>query len=287
MKKLRILFFASLSAAVFASCSEDSQPLNLVEDTIDLSEYEETFIQNIKYKGVVYRVLCGVKNDSLEYLDKTFNRLYVNEIALKENLATLALCSDDGNDMIEFYDTASELEDAHEMEYFSADSISEIGSRALVGPILGRAIMYDDKDYRDRSIVLDINESLMMTIPNLKDYAGFNDKTSSIRVFNFLDPNTYYKPHVVSSGTPSTLPLPGYLGSRLRTCLISYEDSNYRGKVLYCIADYSSTADISKPETATHQDRRLKNLGWNDKISSVVFRIVTMQDIEKGIYPSH
>ncbi|MDE6191805.1 MAG: hypothetical protein K2G47_09335 [Muribaculum sp.] len=120
-----------------------------------------------------------------------------------------------------------------------------------------------------------------------KDYAGFNDKTSSIRVFNFLDPNTYYKPHVVSSGIPSTLPLPGYLGSRLRTCLISYEDSNYRGKVLYCIADYSSTADMSKPETATHQDRRLKNLGWNDKISSVVFRIVTMQDIEKGIYPSH
>lgn len=221
--------------------------------------------------------VSGVRDcDVYAFVYETYLELYVE---IPDDMIKVVVNDED--------DTASELEDAHEMEYFSADSISEIGSRALVGPILGRAIMYDDKDYRDRSIVLDINESLMMTIPNLKDYAGFNDKTSSIRVFNFLDPNTYYKPHVVSSGTPSTLPLPGYLGSRLRTCLISYEDSNYRGKVLYCIADYSSTADISKPETATHQDRRLKNLGWNDKISSVVFRIVTMQDIEKGIYPSH
>lgn len=53
------------------------------------------------------------------------------------------------------------------------------------------------------------------------------------------------------------------------------------------MADYSSEADINRPETATHQDRRLKNFGWNDKISSVVFRIVTLENIQNGTITAH
>lgn len=79
----------SLFAVIVTACSEEYQSEVLVEESIDLSEYEETFTQNIKYNGMVYRVLCGIKNDSLEYLDKTFNDLYVNEIALNEHLAML------------------------------------------------------------------------------------------------------------------------------------------------------------------------------------------------------
>ena len=65
----------SLFAVIVTACSEEYQSEVLVEESIDLSEYEETFTQNIKYNGMVYRVLCGIKNDSLEYLDKTFNDL--------------------------------------------------------------------------------------------------------------------------------------------------------------------------------------------------------------------
>lgn len=286
MKKLKNLFIMSLFAVTVTACSEGYQSEVLVEESIDLSEYEEIFTQNIKYNGLVYRVLCGIKNDSLVYLDKTFNDLYVNEIALNEHLAMLAVCSDNGEDMIEFYDNASELEDAHNMEYFNTDSVNEIGSRAIEGPIVGRAILYDDKNYKDRSIVLDINKDLFIAIPNLKDYAGFNDKTSSIRVFNFLLPNGSYTPHIEKPWMLDK-PISPMKGSKLRTCLISYEDSNYGGKVLYCVAEYSSDADINKPETATHQDHRLRSLGWNDKISSVVFRIVTLENIENGTISVH
>lgn len=41
------------------------------------------------------------------------------------------------------------------------------------------------------------------------------------------------------------------------------------------------------PETATHQDWKLKNIGWNDKISSLVFRIITVQNITNGTYTPH
>lgn len=287
MKKFRILYLLSLIAAVFTSCSDESQSMDSVYEMPDLSLYEETFSQNIKYKGMTYRVLCGIRNDSLEYLDKTFNELYINEISQNENLAMLAVCSDNGEDLIEFYDTAAELEDAHNMEYFNTDSVGEIGSRAL-GTIVGRAILYDDKNYRDRSIVLDIDKDQFIAIPNLKNYAGFNDKTSSIRVFNFLQPNVMYTPQRLDGHVwSSTEPLTPMRGSQLRTCLINFENSNYGGKVLYCVADYSPDADINRPETATHQDNRLRSLGWNDKISSVVFRIVTLENIQNGSIIKH
>lgn len=217
MRKLKHFLLILLFVSVFTACSEESQSLDSAYEMPDLSEYEETFTQNIKYKGMVYRVLCGIRNDSLEYIDKTFNDLYVNEISLNKNLAMLAQCSDGGDDLIEFYDTASELEDAHNMEVFNTDSIREIGSRAL-GTIVGRAILNDDTDFKDRSIILDIDKDVFITIPNLKDYAGFNDKTSSIRVFNFLQPDQLYIPQRID-GKPW---VPGgsinpIRGSKLRT----------------------------------------------------------------------
>lgn len=52
-------------------------------------------------------------------------------------------------------------------------------------PKAGRAILYDDTDFKDRTVVIDIDYDTQWAIPNLKDYDSFNDKTSAIRVFNF------------------------------------------------------------------------------------------------------
>lgn len=79
----------------------------------------------------------------------------------------------------------------------------------------------------------------------------------------------------------------GVSGSQLRTCLIGYEDSGFKGNILYCVASYSSTQDINRPETASHQDYKLKRIGWNDKISSVVFRIINISLINSGTITPH
>lgn len=117
-----------------------------------------------------------------------------------------------------------------------------------------------------------------MLIANLKAYAKFNDKTSSIRVFNFLQNEKLYAPF--DNNQP-------FYGKELRTCLISSEDSEFNGKVLYCIS--GGFAGINTPESLSmyHQDWDLKKIGWNDKISSVVFRIVPVIDIKNGLVVGH
>lgn len=66
MKKLKKLFIMSLFAVIVTACSEEYQSEVLVEESIDLSEYEETFTQNIKYNGMVYRVLCGISSGAIK-----------------------------------------------------------------------------------------------------------------------------------------------------------------------------------------------------------------------------
>ena len=78
-----------------------------------------------------------------------------------------------------------------------------------------------------------------------------------------------------------------FSGSQLRTCLISFEDSEFKGKVLYCIS--GGYAPIMSPASLDmyHEDWNLKKIGWNDKISSVAFRIVPVIDIKNGLVVGH
>lgn len=59
-----------------------------------------------------------------------------------------------------------------------------------------------------------------------------------------------------------------YLGSQLRPVLVSHHNSNFKGSILYCIAPSSGSSE-------PHKDYNLRSIGWNDKISSIEWILVT------------
>lgn len=275
MKTLFNVLGGAIIACAITACSNVDEP-----ETEELNSNDMTSLLTVKYKGETYTIPCIMKNDSLIYLDKKFNELYKNEIEKLPNRAAFCYKDEQGNDVIEYYSSSKELEKETKITYIGNNN-TRMTRDAMPQPVAGRAILYDNKNYKDRTVIMDADLNIFPNIPNLKGYAGFNDKTSSIRVFNFLNPNKSYKP---SYALPET---PGTPGSQLRTCLIGYEDSNFKGSVLYCIATYSNTENLNDPSTATHQDYNLKKIGWNDKISSARFRIITVDNINKGIYTPH
>lgn len=269
--------------ALVSSCTNEDIP-----PTKNDAQISETFSLIIKFDGKTYNVPCAMQNDSLIYLDENFNALYKNEISPISPLTMLTYKDDNGNDVVEYYRSEKELAKQKNISYFIGDNVNlDVMSRAdqtMPQPTAGRAILYDDTGFKDRTIVLDIDFDRYPSIGRLKDYHNFNDKTSAIRVFNFINPSKNYKP---SYGVPSSPFDQGVSGSQLRTCLIGYEDSGFKGNILYCVASYSSTQDINRPETASHQDYKLKRIGWNDKISSVVFRIINISLINSGTITPH
>lgn len=277
---VKLFFYGTvlLSLGLFYSCSEDDSVLS----EQDTTEVQEIFEQTIKFEGEVHRVRCTMQNDSLVYLDKDFETLYKDRISQIPELTTLVYKDENGANIIEYYSSEKELLEKKGLSYFNIEIVQVNNTRGAeeVLPTAGRAILYDDTNYKDRTVTLNADYDRFPSIANLKAYAGFNDKTSAIRVFNFLNPNTYYRPSYASLSS-------SVKGSELRTCLIGYEDSNFQGKKLFCIADYSSSQNINLPETASHQDYKLGNIGWNDKISSCVFRIITVGNINDGVYTPH
>ena len=275
-------------AGLLCACSNETDSLS--ESNV-ANESQEIFEQTIKFAGNTYHVSCTMQNDSLIYLDEDFNSLYRNEISKIPELTAFVYKDETGNDIIEYYTSVQELMTQKKISYYNANEIEiNVPTREFVmpQPKAGRAILYDDTGFKDRTVILDADYDQYPSILNLKAYAGFNDKTSAIRVFNFLEPNTTYKPSYAVPPIPGTsYGTLGVKGSRLRTCLIGYEDSELKGKKLFCVATYSSGQDLNRPETASHQDYKLKNIGWNDKISSCVFRIIRIEDIENGDVTPH
>jgi lipoprotein len=262
---------------IFSACSQE-EPLN--KETQGNNE-PELFNLIVKFEGKTFDVPCILENDSLIYLDDNFNQIYSNQIYPNKDLATLVYKSVDGKDIVEYYHNAEELETEKGFNNYCQwkNAPTRNGISDPIGPTtIGRAILYDDKNYSDREIVLNIDAKNQLLIANLKAYAKFNDKTSSIRVFNFLQNEKLYAPF--DNNQP-------FYGKELRTCLISFEDSEFNGKVLYCIS--GGFAGINTPESLSmyHQDWDLKKIGWNDKISSVVFRIVPVIDIKNGLVVGH
>jgi len=257
---------------LFSSCSEN-------DFTTDEAVPNEQFTLYAKYKGIDYVVPCVSINNSVVFLNKEFNDLYQNEISLLPNLAVLAL----SDNVVEYYSTENELQTKSGITFFDQESTSTNEPQTKANTfITGTAILYDDTNFKDTEVRFSIDNTLIYSCPNLKNAYAFNDKTSAIRLFNFIPSNSYF-------GLPYsgfTYDDPNGMGSNMRIVLIGYQNDTYGGQVLYCISTYSSSEDIYKPETATHQDWKLGNIGWNDKISSVVLRIATLQQVNSS-YPPH
>ena len=276
MNKLNYLLPA-LASVMLASCSDEG-PIEQISN--------ESFPLTIVFDGVTYNVDAKLQNDSLIYLDENFSRIYNEQIRGRNDYAVLAYKAEDGHDIIEYYPSAEELESKNGIEFVEPECLVGVSTRSgiddpVTASTIGRAILYDDTNYKDREVVLNIDCNYWISIGSLKQYASFNDKTSAIRVFNFLSPNTSYVPSYFD-------PITAVNGGSLRTCLIGFEDSNFEGKRLYCISNtYSTINYVVDWDKAYHQDWKLGNIGWNDKISSVQFRIINVSDINSGLYTLH
>ena len=246
---------------------------------------QETFIA--VYKGKSY--IVGVKelNDSVIYQNESFDKIYRENLSKNSHLAMLAYKNVYGQDIIEYFDKEEELWKEYSINRLMTDNDTTNGNNRNNGPgriidhilipegatLIGRVILYDDVNYKDRSLTIDMSTTHKTEISRLKDSCyKFNDKTSSIRVFNFMDPSKNYY-ILINYGIFDEFHDNTYFvcvpGGHLRTCLISFEDTNFSGKVLYCFSSYSNPAASYDPSTASHQDWNLKKIGWNDKISAV------------------
>ena len=262
------------------ACSQEE----LIESTDDSALKSECELI-VKYAGKTYFTGVAFQNDSTIYLNKEYATLYENEISKNKKLAILFHEDDLGRDVVEYYESPEVLEKENNISYMENQKCVELKEEELLestrgsntvhyvpfaGTALGRAQLWDDKDYSDRSVVLQCSETHYQSIPSLKAFADFNDKTSSIKVWNYMNLYQEYSPYNNS--------IFGIIGAALRTCLISYEDINFQGSVLYCISNATGNPN-------PHEDRRLKSIGWNDKISSVVFTIIRGDGIGKYYFP--
>lgn len=93
-----------------------------------------------------------------------------------------------------------------------------------------------------------------------------------------MKPGSYYNSNPYSSSSKT------YSGSNLRTCLVGFHNSDYKGIKLYCISKPSVNETPGLEDSnANHFDYNLRKIGWNDKISSIVFRIIKVELIEGEI----
>lgn len=212
-----------------------------------------------------------------------------NEIKTDTDLAIYMHKDESGRDIVEYYNSEEDLQESENIsivENIPVENLSTTLTRGsdtlyeipIDGKILGEALMFDDKGYSDRRVKLKVTEKKYQCIPHLKAFAGFNDKTSSIKVYNYMSPNGKYN----GNRWQPTGGVPGndyILGKDLRTCLLGYQNINYKGDVLYCVSNESGDSN-------PHEDYDLKKIGWNDKISSAKFIIIQEDDIPKS-FPPH
>lgn len=287
MKKIITIMSLCIILAM-QSCSSDQEPTfpNSTDSEIELSHMV------ITYNGKTYDTDVITIGDSVEYLNEEYNRLYQSEISKTENLVIAMSNDESGVCHIDYYSSEKQLLEKYKFISIADAKIENLDTHTRGGVInlwptnppggktLAIAELYDDRNFSDTELIVYAAERWGTTIPKLKDL-GFNDKASSIKVFNRMDRNTLYT--INSSGLVSWVnPKDTYSGAHLRPILKSYENSNYDQKkgILYCIGTETGSAN-------DHMDYNLRSIGWNDKISSLEWILVVDYQEKDPNYPIH
>lgn len=216
---------------------------------------KEIFSLEIAYDGKCYNVPCSLDEEgNIEYLDTEFKELYDSEISQIPNLITLS----NGDNKVTYFHSTEDM--FKELNYTIVSSnIMPNESRALADTFKGKVTLWDDTGFKDRSISFEIGYHNIKEWPHLKYPFQFNDKTSALKVYSLIPYNNYV---IINNGIYST--------NNLQVVFLGYEDDHYNGKVLTCIPPNS--LDGITPGEFSYD--RLKNIGWNDKITSIRLEIV-------------
>lgn len=268
MKRLMYLFSA-ISMMALVSCNNDDSFNNS-------EEKDDVYNLSITYKGIEYNVPCTTDSlGELIYLDDNFKNIYNNEIA--KNGSVVTTIQDDNH--ITYY--SSEEDMLKELGYKYVDSlvfedVTKKTRASITEGYSGRLTFWDDSNYKDRNKTIFIDYDNYFSHPRLKNYDNFNDKISALKVWSYIpaDKTIYVRGGGMTSnvttnpGTGSLEPIgyTKYNTNDLRVVFLGYEHTDYRGSVLCCIPENNGVE---------HAHNRLRRIGWNDKISSIVLRIAT------------
>lgn len=288
MKKL--IFLASL-CIIFAmqSCSSDEEP-KLPE--VEQAEKVITHMM-IKFEGRTYETDAMEVGDSVVYLNKEYDEIYRTKIATNPDIAAIYNSNDPETTYVEYFPSEKALRENCELielgenqEYGTTENQTRSGIIDLTlggwGSLLAHAELFDDRNFKDTELIIATKEGGPGSVARLKDY-GFNDKASSIKVYNDMLPSRRYKLNVevntpTNSNQPPSTTWKYFLGSQMRPILVCYHNSNFSGTVIYCVAPPSGSSDV-------HADSNLKSIGWNDRISSLSWIICTDMSLIYGNEP--
>lgn len=275
----KLLLMLVLIPLIYACSSNDEFDMENNEEAENL----EPYYMNLEYQGKTYHVLCQIDtNDSLVFLDSDFKRLYEDEISQIPNLVTVIK----NDTALAYYTSMLEMEKGQQIMLLDSTVLNQnyLSTRVLASKIAGRVSWWDDKDYKDRSDSVEISYLQLISIPSMKKRNNFNDKVSSLIVKSFIPKGeqialaagvglTKKSFSELTSNPWTILGDDDYVNtSEIRLVFLGYEDSNYEGDILCIIPENGSTV----------KHRRLKSIGWNDKISSLALRIAY-----KGLYTAN
>lgn len=272
MKKLIPLSGLCLMIAM-QSCTSGDEP------TFTKQQEAETVMSHmvIKFDNHIYETDVITIGDSVKYLNEEYDRIYHTEIANSNDMSTVISEDESGTCFVEYFKSEKEVYKKHnflqlgnrtecDSNYTTRSGVINLMQPNGSSGILARAELYDDHNFKDTELITYATTTWQSSVPRLKDL-GFNDKTSSIKVFNLMKPNENYTigHHSYNFGfyDPYT-----HSGSGLRPVLKCYKDSDYSGTtILFCIASPTGNPN-------DHLDYNLKGIGWGDKISSFEWLLV-------------
>lgn len=283
MKKIPILLWACL-LVIIQSCSSQEEPISCQEQVKTRTSHLV-----IKFDNQIYETDVVTVGDSTVYLNQEYAEVYRTKIATNPNVAAVMSSEDDGTICLEYFPNEKELVNSYafmgleEKENPTANTATRGGTIDMwppntYGTILAVAELYDDRNFKDTRLISYATTTWATAIPRLTEL-GFNDKCSSIKVFNKMQPGTAYTISYLLSGNVTGFPQQKTIyGSGIRPVLKCFHNSKYSGAVIYCIGTPTGSA-------TDHLDYNLKNIGWNDRISAIAWLLVYDFDAFKGDNP--
>lgn len=211
----RVVSAVSILMSVGACANEEVSEM-ASETGVDAQRSEEELIEGlseliVKYKGKEYRTKVAYRGDSAIYLNEEYARIFNDEISVNDSIAVLVYTNGKSEKVVEYYASSKALEEENGLEViqqqdglgFDYNSICPLtrGIQTFTPPpgiITGRAQLFDDRNFKDRGIEVECSNSHFFESWNLKQLANFNDKTSSIKVWNLMSPDTWYSTNNVS-----------------------------------------------------------------------------------------
>lgn len=245
----------------------------------------------VKFEGKIYETDVMTVGDSVTYLNPEYAELYSSKIAIMKDVAATVSKDENETTYVEYFPSEEQLLKTHQFFQLEENTETTLPSPTRANDInlwnpnipttiLAVANLYDDRNLKDRKLIAFATTNWANSVPRLKDL-GFNDKTSSIELENRMSPGTSYRLFFYydnQTGTPNQSGMMTAYGSSIRPVLKCYHNSDYSGTAIYCIAKPTGSSD-------NHIDHNLKDIKWNDRISSIAWILVTDNSLFQGPEP--